>query len=218
VRPLKRIWVLQCSPWGGWPARAGQIPAMCRRSSAGEGKGGSYGSLALGFVGRTGTRRLRPWGAPAASGAGRRGWQCRRPGPLVVSCRWAASCCGARVGAEDPWGAGVSGGGAAPAASSLAAVADGVGLRPEQGGDGLIGNECRGAPACTWARPWPSRRRGAQGLGRRARQGGTTVTTGPTAVRPAGWTRGTVGILREEGGLQGALGRSTPREARGTDA
>jgi hypothetical protein len=73
VRPLKRIWVLQCSPWGGWPARAGQISAMCRRSPAGEGKGGSYGSLALGFVDRTGTRRLRQWGAPAASGAGRRG-------------------------------------------------------------------------------------------------------------------------------------------------
>jgi hypothetical protein len=35
---------------------------------------------------------------------------------------------------------------AAPAASSLAAVADGVGLSPEQGGDDLIGNECRGAP------------------------------------------------------------------------
>jgi hypothetical protein len=36
---------------------------------------------------------------------------------------------------------------AAPAASSLAAVADGVGLRPEQGGDGLIGNERRGGQA-----------------------------------------------------------------------
>jgi hypothetical protein len=157
VRPLKRILVLQCSPWGSWPARAGQIPAMCRRSSAGEGKGGSYGSLALGFVGRTGTRRLRRWGAPAASGAGRRGWQCRRPGPPAVACGWAASCCGARVGAEDPWGAGVSEGGAASAACSLAAVADGVGLRPEQGGDGLIGNERRGP------RPAPGRAHGHQG-------------------------------------------------------
>jgi hypothetical protein len=172
VRPLKRIWVLQCSPWGGWPVRAGQISAMCRRSPAGEGKGGSYGSLALGFVDRTGTRRLRWWGAPAASGAGRHDWQCRRPGPPAVACGCAASCCGARVGAEDPWGAGVSGGGAAPGASSLAAVADGVGLKPEQGGDDLMGNERRGALACTWARPRPSRQRGAQGLGRRARQGG----------------------------------------------
>jgi hypothetical protein len=67
-----------------------------------------------------------------------------------VACGWAASCCGAIVGAEDPCcgaivGAGVSGGGAALAASSVAAVADGVGLRPEQGGDGLIGNERGGA-------------------------------------------------------------------------
>jgi hypothetical protein len=46
---------------------------------------------------------------------------------------------------------------AVPAASSLAAVADGVGLRPEQGGDGLIGNERRGA------RPAPGRAHGHQG-------------------------------------------------------
>jgi hypothetical protein len=78
-RPSERKVSLQCSPWGRWPARAGEIPAMCHRSPAGEGKEGSYGSLALGFVGWTGTRRLRRWSAPAASGAGRRGWQCRRP-------------------------------------------------------------------------------------------------------------------------------------------
>jgi hypothetical protein len=40
-------------------------------------------------------------------------------------------------GAGVPWGAGICGGEAAPAATSLAAVADGVGLRPEQGGTAL---------------------------------------------------------------------------------
>jgi hypothetical protein len=99
---LERFWVSQCGPWARWPAQAGQILVMCRRSPAGEGKGGSYGSLALSFVGWTGTRRLRRWGAPAASGAGHRGWQCRRPGPPAVACGWAASCWGARVGVEDP--------------------------------------------------------------------------------------------------------------------
>jgi hypothetical protein len=44
---------------------------------------------------------------------------------------------------------------AAPAASSLAAVADSVGLRPEQGGDDLIGNERRGRPGLAVRRPRP---------------------------------------------------------------
>jgi hypothetical protein len=82
---LERKNSLQCSPWGRWPARAGKIPAMSRRSSAGEGRGVIYGSLALGFGGWTGTRRLGRWGAPAANGTGRRGWPSRRGGPRSVA-------------------------------------------------------------------------------------------------------------------------------------
>jgi hypothetical protein len=100
---LGRFWVSQCGPWARWPARAGQIPAMCRRIPAGEGRGGIYGSRGLGFVGWTGTRRLRRWGAPAASGCVRRGWPSRRRGDLR---RWLG---GRRAmveleeGAGDPW-------------------------------------------------------------------------------------------------------------------
>jgi hypothetical protein len=36
---LERFWVSQYGPWARWPARAGQIPAMRRRISVGEGKG-----------------------------------------------------------------------------------------------------------------------------------------------------------------------------------
>jgi hypothetical protein len=84
-RPSERKISLQCSPWGRWPARVGQIPVMSRRSLAGEGRGAIYGSLALGFGGWTGTRRLERWGAPAASGTGRRGWPSRRGGPRAVA-------------------------------------------------------------------------------------------------------------------------------------
>jgi hypothetical protein len=44
---------------------------------------------------------------------------------------------------------------AAPTASSLATMADGVGLRPEQGGNGLIGKERRGRPGLAVRRPRP---------------------------------------------------------------
>jgi hypothetical protein len=100
---LGRFWVSQCGPWARWPARAGQIPAMCRRIPAGEGRGGIYGSRGLGFVGWTGTRRLRRWGAPAASGCVCRGWPSQRGGDLR---RWLG---GRRAmveleeGAGDPW-------------------------------------------------------------------------------------------------------------------
>jgi hypothetical protein len=120
------MWSLGAVAGAGW-ANSGDVSPESGR----EGKGGSYGSLALGFVVWTGPRRLQRWGTPAASGVGRRGWQCQRPGPPAVVCRWAASCCGARVGAEVLWVALGMAEEAAPAASSLAAVADGVGLRPE---------------------------------------------------------------------------------------
>jgi hypothetical protein len=84
-RPSERKFSLKCSPWGRWPARVGKIPVMSRRSLAGEGRGAIYGSLALGFGGWTGTRRLERWGAPAASGTGRRGWPSRRGGPRAVA-------------------------------------------------------------------------------------------------------------------------------------
>jgi hypothetical protein len=44
---------------------------------------------------------------------------------------------------------------AAPAASSLATVANGVCLRPEQGGNDLIGNERGGRPGLAVRRPRP---------------------------------------------------------------
>jgi hypothetical protein len=114
---LERFWVSQCGPWARWPARAGQIWAMSRRSPAGEGRGAIYGSLALGFGGWTGTRRLRRWGAPAASGTGRRGWPSRRGGARAVA------KVGRRVveeleeGAGDSIGSGGGWGGGAPVAA-----------------------------------------------------------------------------------------------------
>jgi hypothetical protein len=108
---------------------------------------------------------------------------------------------------------------AAPAASSLAAVADGVGLRPEQGGDGLIGNECRGPrlhlgtpttiKAARSPRSWPACATGG------AHRGDHRSDGGPSGRSDAGYGWH---IARGGGGLQGALGRSTTREAWGTDA
>jgi hypothetical protein len=91
------VHLLQQGPWKDFGFRnvvPGQIPAIRRRIPAEEGRGRIYSSLALGIVGWTGMRRLRRWGALAASGAGRRDWQSRRPGPPSVACGWAASCCG----------------------------------------------------------------------------------------------------------------------------
>jgi hypothetical protein len=128
------LWVSQCGPWARWPARAGKIPAMRRRIPAGEGKGGSYRSLALGFswVGRGrggsggGAHRQPVALAAAAGNAGDQGLRLW----LVVG----GELLWARVGAEDPWGRWNLWRRGCAAASSLAAAAGGVGLRPEQGG------------------------------------------------------------------------------------
>jgi hypothetical protein len=93
----------------------------------------------------------------------------------------------------------------------------GCGLRV--GGDGLIGNERRGA------RPAPRRAHGHQGSAepkvlavvreKGGHHGDHRFDGGPSGRSDAGYGWHTA---RGGGGLQGALGRSTPREAQGTDA
>jgi hypothetical protein len=75
--------------------------------------------------------------ALAASGAGCRGWQIPARGPPAVAVGGRRAAVQLRVGAEVLWVALGMVEEAAPAASSLAAVADGVGLRPEQGATAL---------------------------------------------------------------------------------
>jgi hypothetical protein len=102
-------------------------------------------------------------------------------------------------------------------ASMESTACSGAPVRRGQGLDVYKGNDLL-------ARPRPSRRHGAHGLGLRARQGvHTAVTTGLTAVRLPGRARCTAGTQREEGedfkgpwdaqslGMRGAR---TPRAAR----
>jgi hypothetical protein len=76
-RPSERKVSLQCSPWGRWPARAGQIPAMCSRSPAEEGGGVTRGSSATGLWAGWVENGGRRWSA-ALPGGGAACWP-RRP-------------------------------------------------------------------------------------------------------------------------------------------
>jgi hypothetical protein len=81
---------------------AAAVPVKFRRGLAGV-RPGRVGERSTGHWGPVcglhGGQGTAGWGvAPAVSGAGRRGWQCRRRGPPAVACGWAASCCRARGG------------------------------------------------------------------------------------------------------------------------
>jgi hypothetical protein len=119
---------------------------------------------------------------------------------------------------------------AAPAASSLAAVADGVGLRPEQGGNDIIGDERRGAglavrhprprePARTAVCPRPARLTdAADGLPGRARFAWAARGTRHLGMRAA-WGRvhglGKARLGKERRGLEAEVaGRGARGSAR----
>jgi hypothetical protein len=122
---LGRFLFSQCGPWARWPARGGQIPAMSRRSPAGEGRGAIYGSLGAVLWGWMGTRRLgggvrrqpglrplRPCGGAAgARRSGQGAWQGRRGGGMHARERKAGPykrACARRTAAADRRSLGVS--------------------------------------------------------------------------------------------------------------
>jgi hypothetical protein len=88
VRTLEGIWVLQCSPWGGWPARVSQFRRARRRSRPG--RTGEWSRDALGPI----------WGfGPGGGGSGEQlaGGQGGAPAvgavparlrPMLVNRRW----------------------------------------------------------------------------------------------------------------------------------
>jgi hypothetical protein len=99
-RPSERFAALQCGPWGRLAGAGCSILASSPLRLAGEGQGVDLGGTRVRFVGWKGARngQLGGGGAPAASGASRRGWLCRRRGPPAAAFGWAASCGGARGG------------------------------------------------------------------------------------------------------------------------
>jgi hypothetical protein len=108
---------------------------------------------------------------------------------------------------------------ATPAASSMAAVADGVGLRPEQGGDDLIGNERRGRPGLAVRRPRPREPVRTAACPRPARQ--TDAADGPPGrARFARAARGTRHLgMRATWGRVHVLGKARlGKERRGPEA
>jgi hypothetical protein len=71
VRPLKRFFPLQCSPWAAGQRRSGQIPANRQLGLAGHGLGRGLGDRFLGLVGAG--------RSPARGGAGGQAWLPPRP-------------------------------------------------------------------------------------------------------------------------------------------
>jgi hypothetical protein len=96
--PRKDLGFLQCSPWGGRPARGGQIPASRWRRPAGSGWGLTCKLLWLHFGVRLGLRRRRRACSAQPHGGGR--WtSC--PGEPATGASWPvtlASSVGSREG------------------------------------------------------------------------------------------------------------------------
>jgi hypothetical protein len=83
-RPSERSWFLQCSPWGGRPARGGQIPASRWPGPAGSGRGLTCRLLWLHSGVRLGLRRRRACSAQPHGGG--RWTSC--PGEPATGASW----------------------------------------------------------------------------------------------------------------------------------